>query len=99
MAQQCDSRGMSTPEQEATMAPTITIRQATSADEFALRRLAALDDSGALQGEILVAEEAGEIRAALSMKGERVIANPFAPTLDLVDMLRAQLRHVETIAA
>jgi hypothetical protein len=90
---------MSTTTQEATMAPTITIRQATTADAFALRRLAALDDSAALQGDVLVAEEAGEIRAALSMDGGRVVANPFARTLDLVDMLRAQLRHVETVAA
>ena len=81
------------------MAPTITIRQATAVDEFALRRLAALDDSAALRGDILIAEEAGEIRAALSMDTGRVIANPFARTLDLVDMLRAQLRHVETVAA
>lgn len=81
------------------MAPTITIRQATTADEFALRRLAALDDSPALQGNVLIAEEAGEIRAALSMNTGRSVATPFAPTADLVDMLRVQLRHVETVAA
>lgn len=81
------------------MAPTITIRQATSADEFALRRLAALDDSAALQGQILIAEEAGEIRAALSIDSGRVIANPFARTLALIDMLRAEKRHAETVVA
>ena len=81
------------------MAPTITIRQANSADEFALRRLAALDDSAALRGQILIAEEAGEIRAALSTDNGRVIANPFARTLDLIDMLRAEKRYAETVVA
>ena len=81
------------------MAPEITIRQATSADEFALRRLAALDDSRALHGDVLLAEEAGEIRAALSVDTSRAVANPFAPTADLVEILHVQARHVEAIAA
>jgi len=81
------------------MAPEITIRQATSADAFALRRLAALDDARALRGEVLLAEHAGDVRAALSLENGRSIANPFAPTADLVEMLRARGRSVETIAA
>jgi hypothetical protein len=88
---------MSTTE-EATMAP-VTIRQATTADELELRRLAALDDSATLHGDVLLAEEDGEIRAALSIDNGRAVANPFAPTADLVEMLRMQLRHVGTIAA
>lgn len=80
------------------MAP-VTIRQATTADELALRRLAALDDSATLHGEVLLAEEAGEVRAALSMESGRAVANPFAPTAELVEMLRVQLRHVGTVAA
>ncbi len=81
------------------MAPEITIRQATTGDEFALRRLAALDDSPALHGDVVLAEEAGEIRAALSMQSGRAVANPFAPTAELVEMLRVQLRYVGTVAA
>jgi len=81
------------------MAPEITIRQATSADAFSLRRLAALDDRPALRGEVLLAEQGGEVRAALSLESGRAIANPFAPTAELVDMLRMHGRHVETIAA
>ena len=81
------------------MAPQITIRQATSADAFALRRLAALDDRAALRGEVLLAEQAGEVRAALSLDNGRSIANPFAPTGELVEMLKAHRRYVETIAA
>ena len=81
------------------MAPEIRIRQATSADQFALRRLAALDDARSLRGDVLLAEEAGEIRAALSMDTGRAVANPFAPTADLVEMLRVQLHHAQTVAA
>jgi hypothetical protein len=81
------------------MAPEITIRQATSADAFSLRRLAALDDAPALRGEILLAEQAGDIRAALSLENARAIANPFAPTAELVEILRMHGRYVETVAA
>lgn len=81
------------------MSAKITIREATGADAFALRRLAALDDRAALRGVALVAEEQGELRAAIDLDSGRVIANPFAPTADLVDLLRTQRNHVATIAA
>ena len=90
---------MSTRAQEATMAPEITIRQASSTDAFALRRLAALDDAAALRGEVLLAEQSGDIRAALSLENGRAIANPFAPTAELVEMLRTRSRLIETVAA
>jgi hypothetical protein len=90
---------MPTATQEATMAPEIKIRQATSHDAFALRRLALLDDSPALRGDVLLAEEAGELRAAISLENGRAVANPFARTADLVDMLRMHRGHVGTIAA
>ena len=81
------------------MAPTIVIREATGSDTFALRRLAALDDRPALRGRALVAEERGELRAAIDLDSGRVIANPFARTADLVDLLRVQRGHVATVAA
>ena len=81
------------------MAPEITIRQASSTDAFALRRLAALDDAAALRGEVLLAEQSGDIRAALSLENGRAIANPFAPTAELVEMLRMRSRLIETVAA
>ena len=81
------------------MAPEITIRQATSADAFALRRLAALDDRPALRGEVLLAEQAGELRAALSLETGRSIGNPFAATAELVEMLRMHSRFAEKVAA
>ena len=81
------------------MAPEITIRQATSADAFALRRLAALDDRPALRGEVLLAEQAGELRAALSLDNGRTVANPFAATAALVEMLRMHRSYSGTVAA
>jgi hypothetical protein len=81
------------------MAPEITIRQATSADAFTLRRLAALDDRPALRGDVLLAEHAGEVRAALSLENGRSVANPFAATAELVEMLRMHSRFAQTIAA
>ena len=81
------------------MAPEITIRQATTADAFALRRLAALDDRAALHGEVLVAEHAGEIRAALAIEDGRAVANPFAPTAKLVEMLRGYRAFAQSVAA
>jgi hypothetical protein len=81
------------------MAPQITIRQATDADSFALRRLAALDDRPALRGVALVGEEQGELRAAIEVDSGRVVANPFAPTAGLVSLLRMQREHVAALAA
>ena len=81
------------------MAPEIRIRQASKADVMAVRRLAALDDSSSLKGRVLVAEQAGELRAAISIDDGRVVANPFAPTAELVDMLRMHRGYVGTVAA
>ena len=64
----------------------ITIRPARPADSDALRRLAALDSQRVPAGEVLVAEVAGELVAALSPAG--AIADPFRPTADVVDLLR-----------
>jgi hypothetical protein len=46
-----------------------------------------------------VAEQAGEIRAALSLDDDRSVANPFAPTANLVDILRVHRVFAETVAA
>ena len=66
----------------------ITIRTATTADEFAVRRLAALDSSSPPTGDILLAEMDDELWAALSIDTGDSIADPFRPSRDLVDLLR-----------
>lgn len=81
------------------MAPEITIRQAVAADRPALRHLAGLDSAVGLAGEALVAEERGQLRAAIELETGRVIADPFAPTAALVELLRLQRDRVSAFAA
>jgi hypothetical protein len=66
----------------------LTIRRATTTDEFAVRRLAALDSSFPPTGEVLLAEMDDELWAALSLDTGAAIADPFRPSGDLVDLLR-----------
>jgi hypothetical protein len=68
----------------------ISIRTARSGDEPALRRLAALDSADPIAGPALVAEVDGELRAALSLDDQRVIADPFHATSQLVVLLEVQ---------
>ena len=66
----------------------LMIRPAYPDDAAALERLARLDSQRPLVAPALVAERDGRILAALSAASGRVIADPFAPTADLVALLR-----------
>jgi hypothetical protein len=73
----------------------VTIRRAFPDDEAAVARLATLDGASAPGGELLVADVAGELWAALPVDGGRAVADPFRPTAELVALLQtraAQLR-------
>lgn len=83
------------------METSIVIRTSRSEDERELLRVASLDSARALspEDEILVAEMAGDLVAALDLADGRVIADPFRPTAPLVDLLRmraAQLKDTQT---
>jgi hypothetical protein len=65
----------------------ITTRRARPDDETALKRLAQLDSHPPLEGPLLVAEVAGELRAARSMRTGETIADPFQHTAHLRDLL------------
>jgi hypothetical protein len=67
----------------------LVIRFATDEDEHAVVRLAALDSARVPRGLLVLAEELGELRAALSLTDGRAIADPFRRTAHLVDALRA----------
>ena len=69
---------------------SISLRLARPADRPALERLAALDSAPALRGPVLVAETGGALRAALSLGEDRAVADPFAPTAELVELLRTR---------
>jgi hypothetical protein len=66
----------------------LTIRRATAADAFALRRLAAIDSAAPPTGDVLLAEMGNELWAAVSLDSGTAIADPFRPSGDLVELLR-----------
>jgi hypothetical protein len=72
----------------------IVIRPATAGDAAAIERLAQLDSSPVPAGDLLVAEVAGELRAALRVDDRAVIADPFVRSAGLVDLLAARADHV-----
>ena len=74
------------------ISPTISIRAATTGDGPALARLAALDSAPVPFGPVLLAEVDGQPKAALSVTEDRVIGDPFARTVELVELLRIHAR-------
>jgi hypothetical protein len=66
----------------------VVLRAAGPGDAAALERLAWLDSRRPLVGPVLVAEEDGVLRAALSVETGAVVADPFAVTAHLVALLR-----------
>ena len=74
---------------------TLTIRMAVSADAAGLRRLAQLDSAPTpALAPMLIAEVAGELRAAVPLYAGREIADPFHPTAELVALLTERTRQI-----
>jgi hypothetical protein len=71
------------------MTSPLVLRPSTAADAAALERLAALDSARPLTGEVMLAYAGGDVRAALSLETGRVVADPFYPSAELVELLRA----------
>lgn len=72
----------------------ITIRPAYPNDEPALRRLADLDSSSVPSEPLLVAEVDGELRVAISLTDRRAIADPFAPTAHIIDLMQDHITRL-----
>ena len=72
------------------LADTIEIRPARPDDEGALTRLGQLDSARVPGAPLLLAVEGGMLRAAISLATGAVIADPFAPTARLVELLRTK---------
>jgi hypothetical protein len=70
----------------------VTLRTATAADAAEVTRLATIDSASVPSGPLLLAEVDGELRAALSIADGGVIADPFVPTANLVELLRTRIR-------
>jgi len=73
---------------------SITIRLARDEDSVALRRLAQLDGARLPEGELLVAEADGEIRAALRISDSAYVADPFFPSRELVGLLNVRAKRI-----
>ena len=70
----------------------IVIRHATAADARAVAELAILDSREPLSGPALIAEVDGVARAALDLSDGSVVADPFAYTGELVELLALHAR-------
>lgn len=72
----------------------IVIRPAVAADGTGLQRLADLDSARRLLGDTVVAEQAGSLVAAVSLRDGSAIADPFRATADIVGLLRLRARQL-----
>lgn len=77
----------------------LVVRRARHSDDDALAALAALDSARALTGRRVVAEVDGRIVAAVSLHDGRAVADPFAPTADVVEILRLRTAGARSAAA
>lgn len=75
----------------------VTIRYADSLDDRALAALAVLDSAEPLTLPALVADVEGQLHAALSLVDAAVIADPFRPTLELVELLRTRADQLASV--
>jgi hypothetical protein len=72
----------------------LVIREASAADRQALQRLAERDSAIVPEGRTLIAEVAGEPRAAVTLDGKVAIADPFARTAELLALLRTRAHQM-----
>jgi hypothetical protein len=78
---------------------SIVIRHSVEEDVRTLAGLAILDSRPELRGPALLAEVDGVARAALDLSDGSVAADPFAPTAELVELLRLRARGIESAQA
>jgi hypothetical protein len=75
-------------------ADSISIRPFADSDARAVREVAQRDSSMVPAGMLLVAEVGGQVRAVLSLHNGDVVADPFAPSAAVVDLLRTRARQL-----
>lgn len=73
---------------------SVAVRLATAADRTVLERLADLDSASAPTGHALIGSISDRPVAALSLADGRVLADPFTPTCDVVELLRLRARQL-----
>jgi hypothetical protein len=85
------------PEPASSIDLAITLRYGFPDDAEAIARLSALDSSEVPGLPILLAEVAGELRAAISLADGRVVAHPFYSTVMLVDLLHTRAEQLQRV--
>jgi hypothetical protein len=78
---------------EYRMSNGIHIGLASPADMPAVQRVAERDSRLVPAGDLLIAMDGGEVRAALSLSTGEVVADPFHPTAALVELLQIRARQ------
>jgi hypothetical protein len=86
--------GRAQPRRRVIAEESVTLRFGVPGDQKRLARLAELDSSRPPAPPILLAEVDGQLLAALALPDGAVIADPFHPTADLIDLLRARADHL-----
>jgi hypothetical protein len=75
-------------------APRVELRLAGVDEADVVRRLAALDDARELEGPVMLALLDGDAVAGLSLRDDRVVANPFVHSREAVALLRLRAEHL-----
>ena len=78
---------------------TVAVRMARSEDQAAIQRVAALDSSPLAGGPHLVAEADGRVIAALAIPSGHAVADPFAWTADVVDLMNMRAAQIRRASA
>ena len=78
---------------------SVLLRTARADEDADVVRLAVLDSARPLAGPVLVAEENATIVAALCLSTGRAVADPFVPSLHLVELLRREAARRQAPAA
>jgi hypothetical protein len=74
----------------------LTLRLATGADGASLARLADLEQSARPPDPVLLGEVMRRPVAALSLRDGSVVADPFVPTAELVELMRLRARQLSS---
>jgi hypothetical protein len=73
----------------------MVLRADRPTDESTLRRLAALDSKRPLRNRALLAEVDGRAVAAIDLQDGRVVADPFVPTSEVVELLKVRADRMQ----
>jgi hypothetical protein len=84
------TRSRAHPQHPGRVERNVTIRLGAPRDEHRLAELAELDSSRPPAEPVLLAEVDGQLVGAISLSDDTVVADPFRPTADVVDLLRVR---------